>query len=120
LFHSCFTLNKGVADDTKKSLTSMDLFPSCVGSMPEPPIHAEQTNEIVQINADWCSGVEKVFDFFERRTPGSYTERTTGTVTWYWDDTLPDFGKQQVHTLLLLTWLKRVYYLINKTSLENS
>lgn len=54
-------------------------------------------NAVTNIVSDWSAGVKKIFDFFERRTPGSYTECTTGTLTWYWDDTLPDFGKQQVN-----------------------
>lgn len=53
---------------------------------------------------EWSPGVEKVMEFFQTRTPGSYTERTTGTLTWYWDDTLPDFGKQQSRDLLVHLW----------------
>lgn len=59
------------------------------------------------VGNDWISGVEKVFQFFERRTPGSYTERTTGTLTWYWDDALSDLGKQQVRESHLYILIER-------------
>lgn len=74
------------------------LIPS---SQQQPP----PSSPVAIVGNDWVSGVEKVFQFFERRTPGSYTERTTGTLTWYWDDTIPDLGKQQVIGYASICWM---------------
>lgn len=77
--------------------TSSDAIFSSNGERQSPQqLQTPITYPIATVGSDWVSGVEKVFQFFERRTPGSYTERTTGTLTWYWDDAFPDLGRQQV------------------------
>ncbi|CEL96125.1 unnamed protein product [Vitrella brassicaformis CCMP3155] len=74
-------------------------------------VYRKRTGEWVQLlseseaaDLDWVSGVQEIFDSFQEHTPGSYTERTTVSLTWYWDDTLPDFGQQQSRDLLVHLW----------------
>uniref|UniRef100_A0A0G4I9Q1 Uncharacterized protein n=1 Tax=Chromera velia CCMP2878 TaxID=1169474 RepID=A0A0G4I9Q1_9ALVE len=53
---------------------------------------------------EWRTSVAETFEYFMERTPGSYIEEASSSLTWYWDDTHPDFGRQMARELLVHLW----------------
>lgn len=53
---------------------------------------------------DWMGGVEGVFKYFQKRTPGSHTEKQECQYRWYWDNAQFDFGKAQEREVLINLW----------------
>jgi len=53
---------------------------------------------------EWVIGVQEVFEYFQERTPGSYTERKEYSLMWYYDNTQADFGSAQARELLIHLW----------------
>eukprot|EP00397_Hematodinium_sp_SG-2012_P012902 GEMP01013086.1.p1 GENE.GEMP01013086.1~~GEMP01013086.1.p1 ORF type:complete len:901 (+),score=156.68 GEMP01013086.1:87-2789(+) len=53
---------------------------------------------------EWLIGVVEVFEYFQERTPGSYTDRQEYSLKWYYDNTQADFGSAQARELLIHLW----------------
>eukprot|EP01055_Gregarina_sp_Pseudo9_P004154 Gregarina_sp_Pseudo_9__4153@NODE_42_length_5251_cov_42_105526_g39_i0_p1_GENE_NODE_42_length_5251_cov_42_105526_g39_i0NODE_42_length_5251_cov_42_105526_g39_i0_p1_ORF_typecomplete_len1118_score192_54Glyco_transf_20/PF00982_21/1_4e167Trehalose_PPase/PF02358_16/2_7e21Glycos_transf_1/PF00534_20/1_1e09Glyco_trans_1_4/PF13692_6/0_0041_NODE_42_length_5251_cov_42_105526_g39_i0633416 len=56
-------------------------------------------------NQEWALELTRLVEWAQRRTPGSYVEKTTASVSWYWDDMAQiEVGQQHARELLVHLW----------------
>lgn len=56
-------------------------------------------------NQEWAGELIRLVEWVQRRTPGSYIERTTASISWYWDDMAQtEIGQQHARDLLVHLW----------------
>lgn len=60
------------------------------------PGNEQQWQDLIANHGDdWKSEVEQVFEYFTERTPGSFIERKSASLTWHYRQCDPDFGSWQ-------------------------
>lgn len=59
------------------------------------PDSSEWQNLIENESEEWKAEVVQVFEYFTERTPGSFIERKTASITWHYRQCDPDFGSWQ-------------------------
>lgn len=59
------------------------------------PNEKEWQNLIADHNDDWKLEVTQVFEYFTERTPGSFIERKSASLTWHYRQCDPEFGSWQ-------------------------
>jgi trehalose-phosphatase len=59
------------------------------------PNEKEWQDLIADHNDDWKSDVTQIFEYFTERTPGSFIERKSASLTWHYRQCDPEFGSWQ-------------------------
>ena len=59
------------------------------------PDSSEWQDLIADHNDEWKHEVMQVFDYFTERTPGSFVEKKTASLTWHYRQCDPEFGSWQ-------------------------